>query len=321
MSRSSRLTGRISYDEIDLAYGREPVLIDIDFRVDAGEQVVLFSPDASAIASVAALLTRLVDPSAGSLCLDGADVRALPITWLRSQVSYVPADAWLSPGTILDNVACGRPGATERELAAALRAARVDELADRLERGFDTLVGEHRIPLTAGERMRVAIARALLRDAPIQVVGTVDPARSLAVGAESPEGAEALAEAIEALPADRTRLLLADTPVAWAADQRVLVFDHGFLVEEGTHDALRERGRVYGRLVEHRSEVDARSGDAAGVDGPTARRTSEAAGRRDPALPSGRPNRGSELGAGGTVATSRVGTGRPALRLVPLAER
>ncbi len=164
------LRGRISLEGIHFSYGREPVLSGLDLEIGSGETVALVGPTGAGKSTIASLVPRLVDPDEGVVRLDGYDVRGLSLLGIRSQISMVLQDTVLLRGTLRDNIAWGRPGATEAQIRRAAQLGLVDEFASRLPDGLDTVIGERGANLSGGQRQRVAIARAILRDAPILIL-------------------------------------------------------------------------------------------------------------------------------------------------------
>ena len=236
------LTGRIDFKGVSYSYGREPVLQDLSLTIHPGETVALVGPTGAGKSTVAALVGRLMDPQIGTVRIDGLDIAGLTIASLRSQVSFVLQDCVLLHGSLRDNIACGRIGATDLEIRRAARLALVGEFADRLPDGLDTIVGERGVSLSGGQRQRVAIARAILRDAPILVLD--EPTSALDAISE-----QLIVRALEQLPAGRTTLIIAHRLSTIRKADRVAVIDNGRIVEVGTpEELLRSNGR-YADLV------------------------------------------------------------------------
>ncbi len=166
-----QLSGAVAFRGVHFGYGDgAPVLDGFDLAIAPGEWVALVGASGAGKSTLAALLLRLADPQQGAVLVDGLDVRELTLHSLRSQIAVVPQDDVLFVGTLRENIACGKPDASDAEIEAAARLARVDEFAARLPDGLDTLVGERGATLSRGQRQRVGIARAALREAPILVL-------------------------------------------------------------------------------------------------------------------------------------------------------
>ena len=219
--------GELSLSSVDLAYEPGvPVLRGLDLTVRPGEHLAVVGPSGSGKSTVAALVLRLLDPDAGSVRLDGTDLRELDLSWLRSQVALVQQEAVLFSGTIEDNIRQGRPGATDREVQEAARRARVTEFTAYLPEGLRTPVTERGSNLSGGQRQRISLARAFLRDAPVLVLD--EPTTGL-----DPDNVVLVTEAIADLAASRTTLVIThDAATARQAD-RVVVLEGGRVTWDG----------------------------------------------------------------------------------------
>jgi len=231
------LTGRIEFQNVVYSYGREPALQDFTLTVHPGETVALVGPTGAGKSTVAALVSRLMDPQSGAVRLDGLDATGLTLDSLRPQISLVLQDCVLLHGSLRDNIECGRPGASDADIRRASRLALVDEFADRLPDGLDTLVGERGASLSGGQRQRVAIARAILRDAPILVLD--EPTSALDALSE-----QLIVRALEQLPTGRTTLIIAHRLSTVRKADRVAVIENGRIVEVGPPaQLLRDNGK------------------------------------------------------------------------------
>jgi ABC-type multidrug transport system fused ATPase/permease subunit len=233
--------GRISFDEVTFSYGREPVLWAVSFDVDAGETLALVGPTGAGKSTLASLVPRLIEPRFGRVLIDDHDIREYSVASLRSQVSMVLQDTVLLRGTIFDNIACGRPGASWMAVERAAKLALVDEFTSRLPDGLDTRVAERGVDLSGGQRQRIAIARAILRDAPILILD--EPTSALDSNSE-----ELIVTALDNLPRSRTMLIIAHRLSTVQRADRIVVLDGGAVVEDGTHELLMRRGGLYSRL-------------------------------------------------------------------------
>lgn len=237
--------GAIDFEQLSFAYrdaaAGEGVFDDLTLHVAAGQRVGLVGKSGSGKTTLTKLLLRLDDVQGGRVLVDGQDVSRCTQQSLRRQVAYVPQEALLFHRSIRENIAYGRPNATDEQIREAARLANATEFIDRLPRGFDTMVGERGVKLSGGQRQRVAIARAILTDAPILVL---DEATS-ALDSES----EALVqEALENLMRGRTSIVVAHRLSTVAALDRIVVLADGEIVEDGTHAQLVEAGGEYASL-------------------------------------------------------------------------
>jgi ATP-binding cassette subfamily B protein len=226
------LSGRVSFENVEFAYGEKAVLHDIDLVAEPGEMVALVGPTGAGKSSLVSLIPRFFDVRRGCVLLDGSDVRSVSLRSLRSQVAIVLQEPILFQGTIMENIAYGRPSASEDQILAAARAALVDDFVTRLPEGYDTRIGERGATLSGGERQRISIARALVRDAPILILD--EPTSGL-----DPLSENIVMEALRNLVSDRTTFVIAHRMSTVAGADQVLVLDHGRIVERGTHDALK----------------------------------------------------------------------------------
>ncbi|HWP34984.1 MAG TPA: ABC transporter transmembrane domain-containing protein, partial [Thermodesulfobacteriota bacterium] len=235
--------GEVRFERVSFRYapGAPWALREVTVTLVPGEVVALVGPSGAGKTTLTALLLRFWDPTEGRILLDGIDLRRLSLAELRGAIGLVPQEPLLFGGTVRDNIAYGRPGASDAEIEAAARAAHAAEFIERLPLGYATPVGERGLALSAGQRQRIAIARVLLKDPALLIL---DEATS-ALDAES----ERLVErALERLMAGRTTLIIAHRLSTVRRAGRVVVLDRGRLVEEGSHEALLARRGLYERL-------------------------------------------------------------------------
>lgn len=237
--------GRIDFENLRFRYPDAPkddyVFEDLNLHIPAGQRVGLVGRSGSGKTTLTKLLLRLDDVQEGRVLVDGQDVSHCTQQSLRRQVAYVPQEALLFHRSIRENIAYGKPDATDEEVRRAAEEANALEFIERLPDGFDTMVGERGVKLSGGQRQRVAIARAILVDAPILVL---DEATS-ALDSES----EALVQgALENLMRGRTSIVVAHRLSTVASLDRIVVLAHGEVVEDGTHHELVERGGEYASL-------------------------------------------------------------------------
>ena len=237
--------GSVSLRDVVFAYPArpdEPILNGLSFEVKPGETLAIVGPSGAGKSTLFALISRFYDPEKGVVRLDGIDVRDADPSAVRHRLASVPQDVAIFATSIRENIAFGRPDATEAEIVEAAKAALADPFISRMEDGYDTRVGERGITLSGGQRQRIAIARAVLKDAPVLLL---DEATS-ALDAES----ETLVQkALNGLMQGRTTLVIAHRLATVKKADRILVMDHGRIVEEGTHASLVRKGGLYARLA------------------------------------------------------------------------
>lgn len=241
-----RASGQITFERVSFAYANAPdrlVLQDFNLRVEAGQVVALVGATGAGKSTIANLLMRFYDVTAGRILLDGIDLRDIRREDLRRQFALVPQESVLFATSIRDNIAYGRPEASEAEIMAAARAANADEFIRNLPNGYDTIVGERGATLSGGQRQRIAIARALLRDAPILILD--EPTAAL-----DAESEELVMSALERLMRGRTTFIIAHRLSTIREADLIVVLDQGRVVEQGRHADLIRRGGAYARLVQ-----------------------------------------------------------------------
>jgi subfamily B ATP-binding cassette protein MsbA len=227
-------------------------LSEIELEIPYGEVVALVGPSGAGKSTLAGLVPRFWDPTQGNATLDGIDLRELKLSDLRSAVGIVPQEPMLFGTSIAENISYGRDGATEEEIEAVAFAAHAAEFIDRLPQGYESLVGERGVKLSAGQRQRIAIARVLLKDPDVLVLDE-------ATSSLDTESERLVEEAFEQLMEGRTTLIIAHRLSTVQRADRVLVLDGGRIVEVGTHAELLALGGLYGRLYSRQFRDDARS--------------------------------------------------------------
>ncbi len=236
--------GRLDLQDVTFGYpGREPVLREVSFSVEPGQTVALVGPSGAGKSSLLRLLPRLFDPTEGRILLDGQDLRELELESVRSKLAVVSQEVQLFATTVRENIRYGRLDATDEEVEAAARAARVADFIDDLPEGYDTMVGERGVNLSGGQRQRISIARALLRDAPILILDE-------ATSSVDSESEAKIQDALDRLRSNRTTLIAAHRLSTILEADKILVLEDGRVVEFGSHSELIYRNGLYSRLVE-----------------------------------------------------------------------
>ncbi|EXI75064.1 MAG TPA: ABC transporter [Candidatus Accumulibacter sp.] len=236
---------QLRFNAVRFAYPSRPaasVLHGLDLHIAAGQTVALVGPSGAGKTTVFQLVQRFYDVAAGAILVDGVELRRLSLAELRGRIAVVPQEAVIFSGSIADNIAYGRPGASADEMRAAAGAAFVDDFVRRLPEGYDTFVGERGLRLSGGQRQRIAIARAMLKDAPLLLL---DEATS-SLDAESERVVHA---ALDVAMAGRTTIVIAHRLATVQRADRIIVLDHGRVVEDGTHAVLVATGGLYARLA------------------------------------------------------------------------
>jgi len=236
IAEKEELKGAISFSNLTFAYPSRPeteVLKNINVSIFANQMVALVGSSGAGKSTIASLLLRLHDPVSGAILFDGKDNRDYSLSSLRSQIALVPQDIFLFGGTIRENIAYGKTGATDEEISEAAQKANAMEFISRFPEKMDTLVGERGTQLSGGQRQRIAIARAVLKNPKILILDE-------ATSSLDSESERLVQDALEKLMKGRTSVVIAHRLSTVRKADQILVLDHGKLVEKGTHNELIE---------------------------------------------------------------------------------
>jgi len=241
--KPAKIEGRIELREVGFRYGNRAVNRGISLNIKAGEMVGLVGHSGSGKSTLVNLICRFYDVAEGAILLDGVDIRQYAIADYRSNIGLVLQEPFLFFGTIAENIAYGKPGATREQIIASARAAHAHEFILRLPQGYDSMVGERGQGLSGGERQRISIARALLIDPPILIMDE-------ATSSVDSETEKEIQKALDNLVQGRTTIAIAHRLSTLHRADRLVVLDRGEVVEEGSHDDLMARQGAYFRLYE-----------------------------------------------------------------------
>jgi ABC-type multidrug transport system fused ATPase/permease subunit len=228
------LKGGIEFRNVSFHYSTRPdmpVLMHVNIEARPGERIALVGPSGAGKSTIASLVLRYYEPDSGTVLIDGKDAREYPLTALRDRMAIVPQEVLLFGGSIRENIAYGRPDATQQEIDAAARKANAHEFVSSFPEGYDTIVGERGVQLSGGQRQRIAIARAVLKDPAILILD--EATSSLDTASE-----RLVQEALDKLMEGRTSIVIAHRLSTIRNADRIIVLDKGRVVSSGTHEEL-----------------------------------------------------------------------------------
>src|ERR1700734_2284846 len=236
------IRGEIVFENVAFAYDEScPVLRGVSFTVEPGQMIGVVGPTGGGKSTIMSLIPRFYDPSAGKVLVDGIDVRDYRLQSLRNQIGYVLQETVLFRGSVRENIAYGREGATEEEIVEAAKLANADEFISRMPDGYKTLVGDRGDTLSGGQRQRIGIARAIIRNNPILILD--EPTAAL-----DAESEHLVIEALERLMKGRTVLTIAHRLSTIRDADKIIVLKNGVVAEQGSHDQLLALGGTYAEL-------------------------------------------------------------------------
>lgn len=239
----------INFDHVSYHYSdsTENVVTDVSLAIPAGQKIGLVGHSGAGKTTLTHLLLRFADVTEGAITIDSHDIRTVTQESLRKNIAYVPQEPMLFHRTLRENIAYGKPDATDEEIRIAAKQANAVDFIDQLPEGLDTLVGERGVKLSGGQRQRIAIARAILKDAPILILDE-------ATSALDSESEKLIQDALEKLMKGRTSIVIAHRLSTIAKLDRIVVLDKGTIIEDGTHsELLKKKNGVYASLWSHQS--------------------------------------------------------------------
>ena len=251
VNRIATIQGNVVFDQVTFEYEPgKPVLHEMSFNSDPGTVTALVGPSGSGKSTMISLVAAFHEPTRGRVLVDGIDLSEVRLDAYRSQLGVVLQDTFLFDGSIRDNIAFARPDATEEQILAACRIARVDEFAERFDKKYETIVGERGVKLSGGQRQRVSIARAILADPRILILDE-------ATSSLDSESEAAIQEGLAYLMKGRTTFVIAHRLSTIRRADQILVVEDGRIVERGTHDSLYALEGRYWDLYTRQHGIDA----------------------------------------------------------------
>jgi subfamily B ATP-binding cassette protein MsbA len=240
--KPQKIKGEIVFDHVIFFYDPEsPVIQELNLTIHAGQRIGICGPTGSGKSTIVGLIARFYDPVSGRILIDGTDISQFTLDGLREQIAFVMQETILFYGSIRENIAYGKPDATEEEITQAAVMANAMEFIEKMPHKFETLVGENGVTLSSGQKQRIGIARALVRNSPILILD--EPTSSL-----DTESEKTVMEALENLMKERTVIIIAHRLNTIKNVEKIIVLANGKIAEEGTHDELIKKGELYEEL-------------------------------------------------------------------------
>lgn len=245
------IKGDIQFNDVDFRYSGEgsdenSFLSDFDFYIKGNQKIGLVGPSGGGKTTITKLLLRFIDLQAGSITIDGQDISKVTQSSLRKAIAYVPQEPLLFHRTLFENIAYGDEKATKKDVIRVAKLAHADEFISKSPQGYQTLVGERGVKLSGGQRQRIAIARAILKNSPILVLDE-------ATSSLDSESEKYIQEGLWELMKNKTALVIAHRLSTIKHLDRIIVLDHGKIVQDGTHNELIRKDGIYAKLWSHQS--------------------------------------------------------------------
>jgi subfamily B ATP-binding cassette protein MsbA len=240
---ASVFTSSIECKNISFSYGNRTILKDINLSIPTGKMVALVGPSGGGKSTLMDLIPRFIDPQQGHILFDGVDIKTLKMDSIRSQMGVVNQDSILFNDTIFNNIAFGRPNATEAEVLAAAKIANAHDFIQETDQGYQSNIGDRGLKLSGGQRQRLCIARAVLANPPIMLLDE-------ATSALDTESEKLVQDALNKLMENRTSLVIAHRLSTIQRADKIIVLDAGKIIESGTHQELMKHKGMYCKLVE-----------------------------------------------------------------------